>query len=313
MRILSTLNKIIVLASPLYTSSLLSKGLSSSSLLLSVSSSSSLYSTSLRMSYQNKQTESDVADVYIVPMFNDNYGYIIVDRDTGSAAAVDPGEPRAIMNAAQTLGLNLQQLWITHKHADHSGGNEFIKSKVPGLKIYGTKHESIPAITDGLGEGDSLQLGSLKVKVLYTPCHTSGHISFFVESPSSSIAPILFPGDTLFVGGCGRFFEGTADQMCDNMSRFSKLPSITKVYPAHEYTLSNYKFLASISKEICQKKYEEIQKVRDAGQSTVPSTIGDEIETNLFMKVFESQVQKLVGQDTPSTAMAELRQRKNNF
>ena len=276
-------------------------------------SSSSLRSNSIM--YENKQNKDDIADVFIVPMFSDNYGYIVVDRSTQVAAVVDPGEPYAILNAAKSLGITLQQIWITHKHSDHCGGNEVLLSNIPNLVIYGTKYEPIPAITNPVGEGDRFKLGTLDVNVLYTPCHTSGHVTYYVE-PSESLAlssPLLFPGDTLFLGGCGRFFEGTAEQMCINMKRFSELPDNTKVYCAHEYTLSNYKFLSSISKEICSNKYEEIKKLRDEGKSTVPSTIHEELQTNLFMKVFEPEVQKIVGCDSPESTMGTLRNRKNNF
>jgi len=156
--------------------------------------------TSQTTMYENKQNEDDICDVFIVPMWTDNYGYIVQDRITKDAAAVDPGDPQAMLNAAKSLGININQLWITHKHNDHVGGNVELVNNIPNLAVYGTRYEHIPAITNPCGEGDSFRLGNLMVKVLYTPCHTAGHVSFYVEPPSSSSSsPLLFPGDTLFV------------------------------------------------------------------------------------------------------------------
>ena len=134
----------------------------------------------------------------------------------------------------------------------------------PGIKIVSTKYEETPAYTDLVGEGDEFALGDLKVSVLYTPCHTRGHVVYFITGPSGS--PILCSGDTLFVGGCGRFFEGTAEEMLNNMDRLAELPADTFVCCAHEYTSGNYKFNASVDPELCGARYATIQDMRAANE-----------------------------------------------
>ena len=254
--------------------------------------------------------------VEIIPMFSDNYAYVVIDKETREAAIVDPGEGHPVVLRVKEMeaqGLcRLTQLWCTHKHGDHCGGNEAFKLAFPSLQLIGTKHEPIPALTQGVTEGDAFSLGSTPVRTIFVPCHTAGHVAFVVGSGEDTM---LFPGDTLFVGGCGRFFEGTGSQMLANMDRFAKeLPPQTRVYPAHEYTESNYKFLANLDPEGCGAAYEEVKAKRSNGLVTVPTTIEKELATNLFMKCREARVQALVGTSgDPEATMNALRQRKNNF
>lgn len=147
------------------------------------------------------------------------------------------------------------------------------------------------------------------------PCHTRGHVAFLASSlHDSTFAPILFPGDTLFVGGCGRFFEGTATQMLKNMDRFSSLPSDTAIYCAHEYTDNNYRFLVTIDRERCERRFAEILRCRDINEPTVPSSIGQELQSNLFMLCRDENVQKLLKNiGKPVETMGTLRTLKNNF
>ena len=251
------------------------------------------------------------ADVYLVKMFTDNYGYIVVDRETKLAAVVDPGEPQPIIDALSTLSCSLSHVLCTHKHADHAGGNEMIKATFPNIEVIATKYEPIPSVTKPVGEGDHFRLGSLDINVIYTPCHTRGHVIFIVSGPSGK--PIIFTGDTLFVGGTGRFFEGTADEMLTNMDRLATYTPESLVYPAHEYTESNFKFLSHVDPETCSERYKLIQKIRADGQPTVPSSIGEEIEFNLFMQTRRDRLMKILDRPTPVEAMAKLRQMKNNF
>jgi hydroxyacylglutathione hydrolase len=256
------------------------------------------------------------ADVHMVPMFSDNYGYIMIDRLTKNAAVVDPGEPEPIWQKCMDLGLTPENIKVlcTHHHADHSGGNQYFADK--GCEVIGTKYEKIPALRTPVGEGDKFTVGSLSVETIYTPCHTKGHVVFYVtsSSPSSSSSPpILFSGDTLFVGGCGKFFEGVPEEMLSNMRKLRKLPSDTHVFCAHEYTLSNYKFLNSLDPANCGPILNEMHEKRERGESTVPSTIGKELMTNLFIKCDEPEVQAMVGANTPEEAMKNLREMKNTF
>lgn len=177
------------------------------------------------------------ARVIPVPILSDNFAYLIIDPQTGKAACVDPAEPGKVLAAAKREGIQLSTLLCTHKHWDHAGGNEEMARLVPGLDVVTTKFEDIPAATVRLGDDDVYALGSLSVRALYTPCHTKGHVLFLVtprnetELQASQTAPVLFSGDTLFVGGCGRFFEGDGAQMVEAlMGRVAKLPPQTLVY-----------------------------------------------------------------------------------
>lgn len=227
------------------------------------------------------------------------------------AAVVDPGEPQPIIDTLATLPCTLSHVLCTHKHADHSGGNEAIKAKFPVVEIVATQYEPIPGVTKPVGEGDQFKLGNLNVNVIYTPCHTRGHIIFIVSGASGK--SIIFSGDTLFVGGTGRFFEGTADEMLTNMDRLATYAPESLVYPAHEYTESNFKFLTHVDAETCGERYKLIQKIRADGQPTVPSTIGEEIEFNLFMHCRQPRLMKLLDCATPVETIAKLRQMKNSF
>jgi len=267
------------------------------------------------------QNIHDYADVYQFPMFDDNYGYILLDKESKMTVCVDPGDGDAVTRALNTLNLpNLDYILCTHKHMDHVGGNAILKQIYPDVEIIGTRSETIPLLDKGVGGGDVLAIGSLRVRVQSTPCHTAGHVVYVIDKPiieGDSInarPPILFCGDTLFVGGCGRFFEGTAEQMEENMAWLrNELPNETAFYCAHEYTESNLRFLVSVDPEGTMSKYEEVRAKRAAQKYTVPSTLGDEKQYNLFMKCNEKRTQDLVGARSAQEAMAILRQMKNSF
>lgn len=258
------------------------------------------------------------ADVHLVPMFSDNYGLILVDRATNMAALVDPGDPSPVIKVAKELGVKVELALITHKHNDHVGGNQAVQQSFPEISIVGTGYEEIPHVTKKVKEGDSFVMGSLKIEVIHVPCHTKGHVMYYVtsndpEADPSKNCPILFSGDTLFVGGCGRFFEGTATQMLKNMDRLATLPPATQVYCAHEYTLGNLKFLSSVDPEVSTKVLAEVIEKRNANVPTVPTTIGREMEYNLFMKCREERTQALMNRHNPIDTMAILRELKNKF
>lgn len=263
-------------------------------------------------------TPRTVADVYAVPMFSDNYGYFLVDRSTGHALTVDPGDGNVIYNSAKQHNFDLRTVLCTHKHSDHIGGNEFLQTQMPALQFIATKFEPIPCATRLVGEGDTIMWGSLRIRVFNTFCHTAGHVVYFIDKlledgTVSSEDPILFSGDTLFVGGCGRFFEGTAAQMLENMDKLSTLPGNTQVFCAHEYTENNFKFLHSIDPSAVGERYQEIQKRRAEGKPTIPSTIADELHYNLFMHCHQPRLQQTLQVSSAVDAMHELRTRKNHF
>eukprot|EP01117_Protostelium_nocturnum_P002153 TRINITY_DN1279_c0_g1_i1.p1 TRINITY_DN1279_c0_g1~~TRINITY_DN1279_c0_g1_i1.p1 ORF type:complete len:263 (+),score=79.48 TRINITY_DN1279_c0_g1_i1:291-1079(+) len=257
-----------------------------------------------------------------VPVLDDNYAYLLIDESKKTAAAVDPVKPQIVLDAAKEHGVTIESILTTHHHWDHAGGNdEFLKiigSKIP---VYGGD-ERVQAVSNLVKEGNEFKVGSLEVKVHFTPCHTSGHVLYQVKDPSSSSQQALFTGDTLFVAGCGRFFEGNAQQMYHNLVEVvAKLPEDTKVYVGHEYTVKNLQFAATIEpkNENLLKKLEWSKMQRETKQPTVPSTVAEEKSFNPFVRCTELSVAKGVGlakEDNsfnPVEVMAELRKRKDNF
>ncbi|XP_037670224.1 hydroxyacylglutathione hydrolase, mitochondrial isoform X3 [Choloepus didactylus] len=180
--------------------------------------------------------------VELLPALTDNYMYLITDESTREAAVVDPVQPQKVVETVKKHGVRLTTVLTTHHHWDHAGGNEKLVKLLPGLKVYGGD-DRIGALTHKVTHLSTLQVGSLIIKCLSTPCHTSGHICYFVSKPGSSEAPAVFTGDTLFVAGCGKFYEGTADEMHKALLEIlGRLPPDTKVYCGHEYTINNLKF-----------------------------------------------------------------------
>ncbi|GAB5030308.1 hydroxyacylglutathione hydrolase [Nannochloropsis oceanica] len=263
-----------------------------------------------------------------VPILSDNFAYLIIDPQSGKAACVDPAEPEKVLAAAKREGIQLSALLCTHKHWDHSGGNEEMARLIPGLDVVTTEFEDIPAATVRLGDDDVYTLGSLSIRALHTPCHTKGHVLFLVtpqdetEIREAKTAPVLFSGDTLFVGGCGRFFEGDGQQMVEAlMGRVAKLPPQTLVYCGHEYTQANLAFALSVEPDnaALQAKAAWASSILQQGGFTVPSTVGSELDTNPFMRVAQEGVIKAARErggakgGNPAEVMTALREMKNNF
>lgn len=156
--------------------------------------------------------QQDMMKIELLPALTDNYMYLIIDEDTQEAAVVDPVQPQKVIETVKKHRVKLTTVLTTHHHWDHAGGNEKLVKLEPGLKVYGGD-DRIGALTHKVTHLSTLQVGSLSVKCLSTPCHTSGHICYFVSKPGSSEPSAVFTGDTLFVAGCGKFYEGTADEM----------------------------------------------------------------------------------------------------
>ncbi|KAK7109822.1 hypothetical protein V1264_013803 [Littorina saxatilis] len=252
--------------------------------------------------------------VRLIPALEDNYMYLIIDEQTKECAAVDPVEPDKVLSAVEEEGVKLNTVITTHHHWDHAGGNEKLLETAGKLKVYGGD-ERIGALTNKVTEGDQFNIGSLKVRCLFTPCHTSGHICYFITGPSGE-EPAVLTGDTLFVGGCGKFFEGTAKEMYTALvEKLASLPPETKVYCGHEYTVSNLKFAAHVepSSNAVKSKIAWATSQRSKNEPTVPSTIAEEMQYNPFMRVRESSVQSHVGKEDPVQVMDLLRTEKNNF
>lgn len=254
--------------------------------------------------------------VLAVPAFSDNYLWLI--HDGVNAAVVDPGDAAPILAALTSNRLTLAAILLTHHHPDHVGGVPTLLQhyKVP---VYGPRNEAITGVTNPLGEGEGFTLAGLDLglSVLDVPGHTAGHIAYVAPKQRW-----LFCGDTLFAGGCGRLFEGTATQMLASLAKLCALPDDTQVFCAHEYTLSNLRFAQEVEagNQALQARVLTEQDKRQKGIPTVPSTIGLEKATNPFLRTHEHAIiERLLttarlGQDADQVAaFAALREWKNNY
>ncbi len=221
-------------------------------------------------------------DIVRIPVLNDNYVWLVHEPGSGETTVIDPAVADPVLAEADRRGWRITQIWNTHWHPDHTGGNEAIK-RATGCTITAPTAEAarIPTMDRGVGEGDRVTLGPIEAEVMEVPAHTAGHIAYHL--PTEQVA---FVGDTLFAMGCGRLFEGTAAQMHDNMARLAALPPETQVYCAHEYTLSNARFAVTVEPDNAAllARVAAVEQARQAGQPTVPTTIALERDTNPFMR-----------------------------
>lgn len=221
-------------------------------------------------------------EVVRVPVLTDNYVWLIHDHGGGGTVAVDPAVAELVLEAAAKRGWTIGQIWNTHWHPDHVGGNAAIKAAT-GCTITGpaAEAEKIGTLDRAVGEGDVVRIGDHAARVLAVPAHTAGHIAYHLADDA-----MIFVGDTIFAMGCGRLFEGTAAQMFANMQRFAALPDDTQVYCAHEYTLSNGRFALTVEPENAAlvARVAAVEAARARGEATVPTSIGAERATNIFLR-----------------------------
>lgn len=215
-----------------------------------------------------------------VPAFSDNYIWLVHDDASAETAVVDPGDAAPVLAEAGRRGWTITQVWNTHWHPDHTGGNLAVK-EVTGAKISGTAAEDIAGRDVALAEGDEVRLGGHVGRVVEVPGHTLGHIALVFDEDR-----VAFVGDTLFAMGCGRLFEGTPQQMFDSLAKLAALPEDTKLYCAHEYTLSNARFAAYAdpANPAVAERLEQVKALRDQGKITLPTTVAEERATNPFVR-----------------------------
>jgi len=235
---------------------------------------------------------------------DDNYGYLVRDDSSGLAAAIDTPDADAVLKALKDTGWTLALILNTHWHPDHAGGNAAVKAAT-GCEIVGPQEVTrIAPLDRRIGEGDEVKLGESLFRVIDTGGHTLGHISYYGAADRT-----VFVGDTLFALGCGRLFEGTAEQMWTSLSKLAALPDDTRVYCAHEYTASNARFALSVDHAPALKtRADQIFAARERGEWTVPTTIGAEKATNPFLRapVLRPDLE-------PAEAFGAVRAAKDNF
>ena len=220
--------------------------------------------------------------IQIIPCLQDNYSYLIIDEENNIACVVDPSEADRVIEYLENTQIKLKFILNTHHHYDHVGGNQKLKEKY-GASVVGYQgdKERIPGIDIMVNDQENWKYKNFEAKIIHIPGHTLGHICFYFHRDKS-----VFTGDTLFSLGCGRIFEGTYEQMFKSLTKLKELPKDTKVFCGHEYTLQNSKFCMVHDKDNInlKAKIDDIKIKLKAGMSTIPSTIKDELECNIFLR-----------------------------
>jgi hydroxyacylglutathione hydrolase len=252
-----------------------------------------------------------VPRVVPVPCLRDNYAYLVSRPDSKQAIVVDASEGEPVLRAAEREGLEIVGVLATHHHHDHVGGNEEVAAKNAGIEVVCSEYDKdrVPAVTKTVVHGQSFELAGMTVRVLAVPGHTLGAVAYV-------IGDAVFTGDTMFVAGCGRLFEGTPAQMWDSLKlQIASLPLATRVYVGHEYTLSNARFAKTIdsANPAVDALIEKATAAREAGLPTVPSTVADELAFNPFLRVAEPAFTSRFGDVGEVSVLAAVRKAKDDF
>lgn len=244
---------------------------------------------------------------------SDNFGVLVHDPKSGETALIDAPEEAAILAAIERTGWKPTHILTTHHHGDHVEANLALKQRF-GLTIVGPAAESakIPGIDRAVADGDTFAFGGETVRVIATPGHTLGHVTYYLPK-----AGVAFAGDTLFALGCGRLFEAKAPVMYDSLKKLAALPLETKVYCGHEYTLSNARFALSVdpTNSALKERAARIEAKRARGEAALPTTIGDELATNPFLRWHDPVIRRNLGMEGAADAdvFGEIRKRKDVF
>jgi len=246
-----------------------------------------------------------------IPAFQDNYIWVL-SNDEGHCVIVDPGEAAPVLSAIEDNQWQPQAILLTHHHHDHVGGVKELRQRFPDVVVYGPEETQDKGATKCVVEGDKLILLGYEFSVFATPGHTLGHVSYYT-------IPYLFCGDTLFSGGCGRLFEGTADQMYQSFQKINALPGETVICCAHEYTLANMKFAQHIlpGDAFIEDYLNKVKQLRTKNQTTLPVTLENERRINVFLRTEDPDLIRVIDKETklqqPNTRFAWLRSKKDTF
>ncbi|XP_023472456.2 hydroxyacylglutathione hydrolase-like protein isoform X1 [Equus caballus] len=253
--------------------------------------------------------------VKVIPVLEDNYMYLVIEEHTREAVAVDVAVPKRLLEIVGREGVSLTTVLTTHHHWDHARGNVELARLWPGLAVLGAD-ERICALTRRLTHGEELRFGAIHVRCLLTPGHTSGHMSYFLWEDECPDPPALFSGDALSVAGCGPRLEGTAQQMYRSLAKtLGILPPETKVFCGHEHTLANLEFAQKVEpcNDHVRAKLLWAKKRDEDDVPTVPSTLGEELLYNPFLRVAEESVRKFTGKVAPAEVLEALCRERASF
>lgn len=253
--------------------------------------------------------------IHRLSAWSDNYIFLL--QDGATAAVVDPTEAELVLSKLSTLGAELTAIFNTHHHGDHVGGNHQLLAAYPSTTVYASQADQgrIPGQQVYLNDGDTVSFGDRTAQVFFVPGHTRGHIAYYFAPVSKQSPGELFCGDTLFAGGCGRLFEGTPAQMVASLSKLRQLPDNTRVWCAHEYTLSNLKFAVTVDQQNkdLQTRYQQVKMARQRQEATVPSLLGVEKKTNPFLRWDQPALQAATKMQDPVRTFGRIRGMKDMF
>ena len=255
-------------------------------------------------------------EVITVPLLSDNYAYLLAEPAARSAVVIDPSEAEPVRRALAERGLALAAIWCTHHHWDHVGGIPELLAHAPGIAVLGSAHDAaqgnIRGQTRGLADGEHVEHGGVRFEVMAIPGHTLGAIAYLGGG-------MVFTGDTLFLGGCGRVFEGTMPMMRSSLARLRALPPETRIYCGHEYTRKNLEFARAVepSEAAIAARTDKVGVTREEGRPTVPGTIGEEVATNPFLRWDVSAVRAFAASrgaaESDDEVFARVREAKDTF
>ena len=252
-------------------------------------------------------------EIIQLPVLSDNYIYIVHEPDLKQTAVIDPAISAPVLEVLKNKGWSLDYIFNTHHHSDHVGANLELKDQT-GCQVLASHADRsrIPGIDKQLKQGDEVRLGNQIAKVMAVPGHTLGHIVYYFPKDN-----VLFCGDTMFSMGCGRLFEGSAEQMWDSLQKLKKLPKQTKIYCAHEYTQANGQFALTIDpdNQQLQQRIAQVDKLRTENKATIPTVLDQELETNPFLREDDPSIQNNLGMtdNRASDVFRKIRELKDHF